>query len=94
MGEGRQALEGKGRKEEEEGEGEAELRYETMENLAKGGYPSPLLSVVSVQSVGGLLLRLRPSSISLPLHPQPSPFPRAAKEGEGSASTRLTDEPF
>lgn len=86
---------GGGEREGGKGKGEGKLRYETMENLAKGGSipPLPSLSVVSVQSVGGLL-RLRPF---FPSSSPPNPLPflsRAEKEGEGSASTRLTDEPF
>lgn len=86
---------GGGEREGGKGKGEGKLRYETMENLAKGGSipPLPSLSVVSVQSVGGLL-RLRPF---FPSSSSPNPLPflsRAEKEGEGSASTRLTDEPF
>lgn len=94
------SVDGEGRRQAEErkdeGEGEAKLRYETMENLAKGG-SVPLfssLSVVSVQSVGGLL-RLRPFFPSSSSPTLSLPFlSRAEKEGEGSAPTRLTDEPF
>lgn len=85
-------VEGKGGgRKKREGEGEAKLRYETMENLA---IPPPLTvcRFGSREDYGFPF----PSSPPLPppLHLQPSPFSRAEKEGEGSASTRLTDEPF
>lgn len=85
-------VEGKGGgRKKREGEGEAKLRYETMENLA---IPPPSLSVVSVHGRTTGFRFLLPPPLPPPLHLQPSPFPRAEKEGEGSASTRLTDEPF
>lgn len=92
------SVDGEGRRQAEErkdeGEGEAKLRYETMENLAKGG-SVPLFSSLSVVSVQSGLLRLRPFFPSSSSPTLSLPFlSRAEKEGEGSAPTRLTDEPF